>query len=116
MGFTRTSRRSARDMSFTVHERYVYYTFGCDAVGCNAYLELVVLVERYTDDYDIDLDGDTGCVGYADGDYEGDDPRGCVCESEQDALRIAVQHGWQEGSEGVQRGHMYCPEHKEETE
>ncbi|TPF92921.1 hypothetical protein BW14_07100 [Bifidobacterium sp. UTBIF-68] len=103
-------------MSFTVHERYTYYSAYCDAVGCNAHLELAVPVERYTDDYDIDLDGDTGCVEYADGDYEGDDLRGYFCESEQDALRIAVQHGWQEGSEGVQRVHMYCPGHTEETE
>jgi hypothetical protein len=29
------------------------------------------------------------------------------------AIQTALQHGWQEGNKGIQRGHLYCPTHNE---
>lgn len=113
MGFHKETVSQRHAMEFDVHETYTNYEFHCDAVGCDSMLELDVLEERCADDYDIDLDGNTGCVESASGDYEGDSLTGCICGSARDALRIALTHGWDEGDVGIQRGHIYCPKHKE---
>lgn len=37
------------------------------------------------------------------------------CEDREEAVDACVRiAGWQMGTEGVQRGHLYCPKHRQE--
>lgn len=68
----------------------------CDAIGCNASLEFRE-------------NQDTGDIT-ADGDYTGDmDNEWLNIHDTNTAIQTALQHGWQEGNKGIQRGHLYCP-------
>lgn len=95
-----------------MEETYTSYKFHCDAVGCDSFLELDVPNERDADGYDIDLGGNHAWVVSVAGVYEGHGLTDNICESETDALHIALTHGWEEGDVGIQRGHIYCPKHK----
>ena len=56
---------------------------------------------------------DTGDIT-ADGDYTGDmDNEWLNIHDTNTAIQTALQHGWQEGNKGIQRGHLYCPTHNE---
>lgn len=68
----------------------------CDAIGCNNSLEFRE-------------NRDTGDIT-ADGDYTGDMDNGWLnIHDTNTAIQTALQHGWQEGNKGIQRGHLYCP-------
>lgn len=73
----------------------------CDAIGCNASLEFRE-------------NRDTGDIT-ADGDYTGPDmdTERLDVHDTNTAIQTALQHGWQEGNKGIQRGHLYCPRHNE---
>ena len=73
----------------------------CDANGCNNSLEFRE-------------NQDTGDIT-ADGDYTGPDMDNewLNIHDTNTAIQTALQHGWQEGNKGNQRGHLYCPTHNE---
>lgn len=73
----------------------------CDAIGCNNSLEFRE-------------NQDTGDIT-ADGDYTGPDmdAEWLDVHDANTAIQTALQHGWQEGNKGIQRGHLYCPTHNE---
>lgn len=84
------------------------YRIVCDAFGCSTYVELTtekgMLSSLYRSDH---LTFVSSINGHPIGN--------CFCESIDDAVEIAEILGWQEGTKGVQYGHMYCPKHKEEA-
>lgn len=75
----------------------------CDAIGCNNSLEFRE-------------NRDTGDIT-ADGDYTGPDmdTEWLNIHDTNTAIKTALQHGWQEGNKGIQRGHLYCPTHTTKT-
>lgn len=82
--------------------RVTVYSIQCDAVGCDH--EVLVIADRLYKNTVICITGD-------DTDMEELYWR---CDNVQDAVDYAVDAlGWQEGRIGIQRGHVYCPKHKE---
>lgn len=113
MGCSRETFRETKTMPVHIHETHTVYTVVCDAVGCCNRIEITTLDERYAEEDGFDFDGDVGFIDSIEGVYEGEPPKGAWCDSTEDALHIALENGWQEGTTGVQYGHTYCPEHKE---
>ncbi|NEG55421.1 hypothetical protein GFD21_06505 [Bifidobacterium sp. SMA15] len=80
--------------------RAVVYQVKCDAVNCGE--EFLIIVDRLRGNEVVAVTD-----GWSDGElYWG-------CSGVQDAVDCAVDCGWQEGTKGIQRGHIYCPRHKE---
>lgn len=82
--------------------RVTAYVIQCDAVDCDN--ELIIVADKMHGDEVIAVSG-----GWDDGE------RYWACHNVRDAVSAAVDYGWQEGTKGIQRGHVYCPDHKEET-
>lgn len=76
------------------------YSFTCDAVGCHGSCELVV-----SDDTDEVIRVNDEEPTFDMPVMDMDDARECLLD----------ECGWQEGTQGVQRGHLYCPKHAEQV-
>lgn len=89
-----------------VQHEVVKYKVLCDALHCGGVIFLTV---------DGDPEGDPGHVLEAWGTGVIDPNPDVSITCLDDAAAYAVgQCDWQEGTVGVQRGHMYCPDHWEE--
>lgn len=98
-------------MSYGTHQgsilrpfEVIVHEFVCDATGCTTYLKFVTS----------DEDGDLLIQAVTNYGEELDLPDDATyIMTEDDAITVAVEHyRWQEGTCGVQRGHLYCPKHR----
>ena len=80
------------------------YSFTCDAVGCHGSCELAV-----SDDTD-------EVVRVNDEEPMFDMSSMPVTDMDDARLFLTDECGWQEGTQGIQRGHLYCPKHAREVE
>lgn len=76
------------------------YSFTCDAVGCDECCELIV------DDGTDEL----ACINDEESPFLS--PINCMDDARDFLLDECC---WQEGTQGVQRGHLYCPKHAEQV-
>ena len=76
------------------------YSFTCDAVGCHGSCEVAV-----SDDTDEVIR------------VNDEEPTFNMPVIDMDGAReyLLVECGWEEGTQGVQRGHLYCPKHAEQV-
>ncbi|NMM98107.1 hypothetical protein [Bifidobacterium olomucense] len=83
--------------------RGVAFSVYCDAVDCKE--EFLIIADRLQGNDVVAITG----IWWSDGELY------WRCCDVLDAVDYAVDQGWQEGTTGIQRGHIYCPKHKEES-